>query len=143
MRVSPHFNLDEFMHPSEYIRQGEDSIKLLHPQLIDSTEKLRVYLDLPMRINNWNSGGTFQNRGWRPQNSKVGAKKSLHKKGMAIDFDSPSTPMKELFVKVWDARDWIVQNTAFRIIESFDFTPGWIHLAIGDPSIKEIVVVKP
>ena len=96
-----------------------------------------------MRINNWNSGGTFQNRGWRPQNSKVGAKKSLHKLGKAIDFDSPGTPMKELFVKVWDARFWIVENTAFRIIESFDFTPGWIHLAIGDPSIKEIVVVNP
>jgi hypothetical protein len=62
---------------------------------------------------------------------------------MAIDFDSPGTPMKELFVKVWDARDWIVQNTAFRILENFEKTGGWVHIAIGDPSIKTIQVIDP
>ncbi len=121
----------------------DHGLSLLHPELIDSTEKLRVYLDIPMRINNWHEGGQFQNRGWRPRDSKVGAKKSKHKEGEAEDWDSPGLPMKQLYIKVWDARFWIVENTAFRIIEDFRFTKSWIHLAIGDPSIKEIVVVKP
>jgi hypothetical protein len=143
MKVSANFNLQDFVHPSAFNSMDDKGLSLLHPDLIDSTQKLREHLKVPMIINNWNYGGTFQNRGWRPQNSKVGAAKSLHKKGAAIDFHSPDLKMKDLFVLVWNARQWIVENTAFRIIENFEFTPGWIHLAIGDPTLKEIQVINP
>jgi len=143
MKVSANFNLQDFVHPSAFDSKEDHGLSLLHPELIDSTQKLREHLKVPMIINNWNSGGTFQNRGWRPQNSKVGAKKSLHKKGMAIDFHSPKVTMKELFVIVWNARQWIVENTAFRILENFEHTGGWVHIAIGDPAIKEIQVINP
>jgi hypothetical protein len=62
---------------------------------------------------------------------------------MAIDFHSPDTTMIELFKLIWNNRDWIVANTAFRIVESFTATPGWVHLAIGDPEIKELQVITP
>lgn len=137
------FHLYEFVPQSAYNSLEDHGLSLLHPQLIDSTEKLREYLGVSMIINNWYNGGTFQNRGWRHPDSKVGAKKSLHKKGMAIDFHSSDVAIKELFVLVWNAREWIVENTAFRILESFDDTPGWVHIAIGDQSIKTIQVIKP
>jgi hypothetical protein len=143
MKVATNFNIQDFVHPSVFNSMEDHGLSLLHPDLIDSTQKLREHIDVRMILNNWHSGGTFQNRGWRPQASKVGAKNSLHKKGMAIDFHSPDVTMKELFVLVWDARFWIVENTAFRIIENFEFTPGWIHLGIGNPEIKEIKVINP
>ena len=137
------FHLYEFVPQSAYNGLEDHGLSLLHPELIDSTQKLREHLGVRMIINNWYNGGTFQNRGWRSPDSKVGAKKSLHKRGMAIDFHSPDVTIKELFVLVWNAREWIVENTAFRILESFDHTPGWVHIAIGDSEIKEIVVIKP
>jgi uncharacterized protein YcbK (DUF882 family) len=143
MKVSEHFQLQELVPQAAFTEMGEKAIELLHPDLIDSIEKLRVQLAVPLRVNNWNSGGTFQNRGWRPRNSKVGAKKSLHKEGKAVDFDSPGLPMIELFKLVWNNRDWIVKNTAFRIIESFTATPGWVHLAIGDQDETELKVITP
>jgi hypothetical protein len=143
MKVSSNFILQDFVHPSVFNSMEDHGLSLLHPELIDSTQNLREHIDVRMILNNWNSGGTFQNRGWRPQASKVGAKNSLHKKGMAIDFHSPDVTMKELFVLVWDARFWIVENTAFRILESFDNTPGWVHIAIGPKEWTEIKVVKP
>lgn len=143
MQVSPHFTLQELVPQATFIEKGESAIELLHPELIDSLEKLRVHIGVPLRVNNWNSGGTFQNRGWRSPDSKVGAKKSLHKRGMAVDFDSPGLPMIELFKLIWNNRDWIVANTAFRIVESFEYTKGWVHLAIGDPEIKELQVITP
>jgi len=51
--------------------------------------------------------------------------------------------MIELFKLVWNNRDWIVKNTAFRIIESFTATPGWVHLAIGDQDETELKVITP
>lgn len=142
-QISPHFHLEELVPQRTYQELGDKAIELLHPDLIDSLEKLRVHLGVPLRVNSWNSGGTFQNRGWRPKDSKVGAKKSLHKLGKAVDFDSPGLPMIELFKLVWNNRDWIVKNTAFRIVESFEYTRGWVHLGIGDPDETELKVITP
>jgi hypothetical protein len=141
-QISPHFHLEELVPQRTYQELGDKAIELLHPDLIPSLEALRVKLDLPMRINNWNSGGTFNFRGYRPDWYKGGAPKSFHRRGMAIDCDSPGTPMKELFVAVWDLRDWIMEHTKFRRIESFEDTPGWCHLDLGPNTGKDILVVR-
>ena len=143
MKVATNFELQDFVPPSAFNSREDHGLSLLHPDLIDSTQKLRDHIKVRMIINNWNSGGTFRNRGWREPDSKVGAKKSLHKQGMAIDFHSPDTTMLELFKLIWNNRDWIVKNTAFRIVESFTATPGWVHLAIGDQDETELKVITP
>jgi hypothetical protein len=147
------FKITELVPQATYQEFGEDSIQFLHPDLIPSLNALREKLGYGLIANNWDSGGTFNFRGYRPDWYKGGAPRSLHRKGMAIDFHGAGVPMKQLCIDIWQLRDWIPENTAFHRIESFEVTArknrrgeivsGWCHLDMGGPKPKELVVFMP
>lgn len=93
MKISEHFVAQEFLPRATFnaIMKTEDPLKeffkLVNPKIIAVAEFYRNFFGVPIIVNNWHSGGTYEYRGWRPKNCKVGAKKSQHKLGNAFDCD--------------------------------------------------------
>ena len=88
MKISDHFDLRELVDPSTFENEGENAINFIDSRIPVLLEKIRQLCgNKPMTINTWHVGGKFQYRGFRPQYVKVGAAKSMHKSGKAVDFD--------------------------------------------------------
>lgn len=88
MKVSNHFDIREFVPRSLYEAEGCRAIRHLDLRLINVIEAIRALCgNKPIRVNDWHYGGRFQYRGFRPADSTVGAARSMHKQGKALDFD--------------------------------------------------------
>ncbi|HPG33181.1 MAG TPA: D-Ala-D-Ala carboxypeptidase family metallohydrolase [Lentimicrobium sp.] len=88
MKISEHFDIRELVDKATYTRNFGQSIKLIDPRIPVLLEKIRELCgNRPMTVNNWHIGGQFQYRGYRPPDCQIGALKSMHKQGKAVDFD--------------------------------------------------------
>ena len=87
MMVSAHFDIREFVPKPIYDQYGANSIWFIDHRLIEGAEWLRAHFNAPIIINNWHTGGKFQERGFRVPTTTTGARLSQHKFGRAIDFN--------------------------------------------------------
>jgi hypothetical protein len=82
-----HFLVEEFLPPDLYNQFGERGLYLLmDPRILWTMDALRDHFGVPITVNNYHSGGQFQQRGFRSDLS-VGALLSQHRYGRACDFD--------------------------------------------------------
>lgn len=139
MKINKYFDMREFIPKSEYnkiMKLREDDrlnafYKLINPKIVDIASKLREMFNRPMIINNWHTGGNYTMRGWRPTNTKIGAKKSMHKKGMAFDFDVKGltdSQVKEFIMN----HEKELYAIGVRRMENEEDSATWTHLDIKD-----------
>ncbi len=88
MKISDNFELQELVPPETFNAMGPGSVSLIDPRLLKVLERIRILCgNRAMTINNWHRGGKFKYRGYRPKTCTVGASKSMHRDGKAVDFD--------------------------------------------------------
>lgn len=137
MKINKYFDIREFIPESEYnkiMKLSEDDrlnafYKLVNPKIIEIATYIRELFGKPMVINNWHTGGTYSLRGWRPANTKIGAKKSMHKKGKAFDFDIKGLSddvVKDTIIK----HEKELYKIGVRRMESREDAGTWCHLDI-------------
>ena len=79
-----------FFYPCEFLPRGICDLRKLDPRLLKIADHIREEYG-PMICNTWwnkrleERWGFHQWRGWRPRDCKVGAAKSQHKEGKALD----------------------------------------------------------
>lgn len=126
-KVSTHFELEEFINPETFEKEGEKSLYLIDKKLIDIAEFIRIDTGKPVTINNWHIGGKFKESGLRDVNSKTGSPRSAHKSGRAIDVK----------IKGWTGEDWyeyVKKNSkrlyelGLRRIEDRKIATTWCHM---------------
>ena len=152
MKINKYFDMREFIPKSEYnkiMKLREDDrlnafYKLINPKIVDIASKLREMFNRPMIINNWHTGGNYTMRGWRPANTKIGAKKSMHKKGMAFDFDVKGltdSQVKEFIMN----HEKELYAIGVRRMESEEDSATWTHLDKKDVKgyTNRIYVFRP
>lgn len=144
MKISEHFFAEELVPEYIYKRFGQSSTWFINPRLVHALEWLRTKSGWRLKINDWHTGGKFQNRGYRLPDTKVGGSLSQHKLGNAADFSSPDATPKELY-------DFILAHEAdaikagFTTLEDFGSTGTWVHADtrfIASPQTK-LLIVKP
>lgn len=95
-------------------------------------------------VNNWNHGGSFQNRGLRNIDSGVGSKYSAHKRGAALDCnfaDASAVEIREIMKKAgcfkpgFKDRTDLGEDECFRHIGRVEMTQSgkpisWFHFDI-------------
>ena len=107
-----YFDIKELVDINVYQLHKEDSIRFFDPRLIETIEWIRENIASPITINNWDSGGSFTQRGLRHNRSSLVRNKhriylSAHVLGMAFDFDVKGKTAKEPWVEAthgWKAR---------------------------------------
>ena len=82
------FEIYELVPPEMMNKSEEELLKLFDENLLIVVDKLRKALGKSITINNWKSGGQYKYSGYRPQQCKIGAPKSAHKRGIALDLKS-------------------------------------------------------
>lgn len=135
IKVTKNFFQDEFLSP------GVTDISVMDIKIILVAQWIRDQLGRSVTINNYATGGQYKLSGFRPQNTTIGAKKSAHKEGKAIDIKVSGMTAKEVF-------EWCLQKAdelyamGIREIEDQRFTPSWVHLSTrGNHS--RIKIIKP
>ena len=80
-----------------------------------------------MVCNNWKRGGTFQNRGFRPATSTVGAKRGSHRFAKGFDVSSPVMTTQQMFDVIEEKKD--TAPCKFRIQRTKNgVTPTYLHI---------------
>lgn len=98
------FQIQELVGPKEYARDGELCWRYLRTELLETLLFVRRdILKVPMTVNTWNSGGRFDERGFRSNVSDIVKEKtkagklyiSAHMLGCAVDFDAKGMTAEE------------------------------------------------
>lgn len=98
-KPAKYFDIHELVDPDTLAELNQDAWTLLDQKAVDTIDWIREKTGKLMTVNNYEWGGRFKYRGYRPENCTVGAPKSAHKKGMAFDFDVKG--MSSQAVRMW------------------------------------------
>jgi len=141
MKISPHFDLREFVPKAIFDQYGANSIWFLDDRLIEGAEWLRAHFNAPITINNWHTGGSFQNRGFRAPNTTVGARLSQHKFGRAIDFNVAGMTAAQVAKDLIDSGH--IDDSPWTTIEDPAHTATWTHLDMRQTRSNDLLIVRP
>ena len=104
-----YFDIRELVGPEVYDKHGQNSWFVLSTELLETIYFIRHKKGVSMTVNNWHTGGRFQERGHRANTQKIMRDKtanrvlytSAHPLGMGIDFDFKGETAEE-------TRDWLL-----------------------------------
>jgi hypothetical protein len=142
MKLSDNFDIEEFVPKAIFAGWNKRSIMFLDPRLIALAEFHRTFFDLPVYVNNWDSGGAFSLRGFRPPNTTTGGNLSQHKFGRAYDSNTSGMTAKEVYDVIL-ANEKAFMKAGLTTMENVDFTKGWNHLDIRWTGLDHILIVNP
>ena len=148
--VNRNFYLDEFVDPVTYFTEPDNGLSKIDPSLIDLVQLLRDLYGKPISINGWwkhlpeNMDDPVAFLQWCEDNKvpvwsglrtglcKIGASKSAHKLGKAID---PKGPEDEFFKIVKDNAQRFY-DLGLRRLEDTSITKGWLHMDTEERNCK-------
>lgn len=124
------FKVQELVSPAVYDLLGDDAIRLLDSAFLTDVDKFitDVKKDLKVKsvtVNDWLWKGNYTQSGYREFKTTVGAKKSSHKSGLAVDLKFKGATNKDCY-------DYLLKNQhrypRIRRIETLEATPTWLHV---------------
>lgn len=142
MKVSQNFTLQEFVPEIVHKQFGDKAIQFVDPKIIQVVETLRQFIGKPVTVNNWNSGGQYQESGFRHPYTDTGAKLSQHKFGRAADVKVEGMTSKQVY-------DFVIVNklklmaAGLTTVENIAATPSWVHLDVRPSLVKDLQIVNP
>jgi len=140
MKISEHIDIEELVPKDIFMSKGIGCFDLIDYRIPLILEHIRTLCgDKPLIINNWLWGGSYQYRGYRPLNCTVGAKNSMHKHGMAVDFDVR-------FMKADEVRRIILDNEQELMLlglTRMESDVSWVHIDLKSTGLKHIKLFRP
>lgn len=138
---SKYFVIEELVDHETFCLLGDNAIKLFDEKLIETIDAIREILDTPLICNNWHWGGNRSNCGFRSQKCNMGATKSYHKLGLAVDLISTKMTAKEMREKLKENEDSLPYPIR---IEKWDDNGeiDWLHIDLGDTKGNKIYFFK-
>lgn len=143
IKISQNFVLQEVFGPWMILWYGAKALIFMDDRLITIAQALRDEFG-PITINNWQTKGTRQYSGYRLFNAPVGAARSMHKHGKALDLIFHRTTAAQVrdhiranqekyyalgLRRVEDGVSWLHIDTANtdHMVKSGELKPGRIH----------------
>ena len=140
-KSSPYFDLQELVCPHVFKAYGDFAWNFLDDKIIDLINTIRERIGKPIHVNNWNTGGKFDERGFRCiqcdiVRNMIEANQlyvSAHMTGKGIDFDVEGLTAEE-------TRIWLKANQRwwyhyFRL----ESAVTWVHLDLYNNTDKKII----
>lgn len=106
---------------------------LMDERLLMTIDAMREHYKRAITINNWYTGGSFRNRGFRPMTGNVGAKYSQHRFGRAVDLDVYGIPAEQV------RND--IRSGLFPEITCIEKDVNWVHIDVRN--VKRLLEVSP
>lgn len=145
--VQRFFSLRELVDEPTYKKYGDFAWNFFDDRLLETLLYVREYvLKVPMTVNDWMTGGRFQERGLRHNlskevqkytNAKPNAKQTMtaHSTGKGVDFDAKGMTAAEVRSAI--------QAAAKRLPHPIRLEDGvsWVHLDVYNDGSKDKVVL--
>lgn len=122
-----YFEIQELVDMQTYAKFGNNALMLLNPIALQGIDDLREYINTPLIINNWHTGGSYQFSGFRPMDCTKGAKYSQHRLGNAFDIKPQGMSAGELYNIILENQDHKLL-TSIKAMEDISNTPSWVHV---------------
>lgn len=126
---SKYFKLYELL-PKELYVDEEKGWDMIDAKLIETLDKIRGMLGVPLICNNWYWGGSRNYCGYRPKDCKIGAKFSQHKQGNAVDLISKKMTAEQMRKIVIENQNKLPYN--IRIERGV----SWFHFDLKNMGVK-------
>lgn len=127
--MSKHFEIHQLVPANVFARFAERSWWFIDPKLVAVLDALRDDLGVPVVINDWYTGGRFQNSGFRAPNTTVGAAMSQHRFGRAADVKALA--MKpDAVLRALNLNKEKYLALGLTTIENLEHTPTWLHIDV-------------
>jgi len=139
-----YFKVYELVCPKVYNKFGFIALQFFDEKLLVTIDWIRETLNKPIIINNWFSGGNFDERGLRCIQCSIVRDKCLsgqvyvspHILGKAVDFDVEG-------MKAEEVRKWLILNRdSIPYPIRLENNVSWVHLDVEDNGTK-IYLFKP
>ena len=141
MKLTNNFSLQEFIPSGIYKKWGDHSIWYIDDRLPHLAQFFRDRFQKPIMINTWHyidiAGTNY--RGYRPANCHVGASKSQHKFGRAIDISIEDFDLAAVYADIIKHKK-LYFDQGLRGLEDFKKTKSWIHLDMRNSQSDEIFI---
>lgn len=136
------FTIQEFVTKSVYTERGESSIYLIDERIIILAQLFRTRYG-KITINNWHTGGQYNESGLRLPDTSTGAKYSQHKYGRAADLKFTDHTPEEVYADVLK-NSKLFYEKGLRCMENIAFTKTWLHIDVRvTDKVDEILIVNP
>jgi uncharacterized protein YcbK (DUF882 family) len=124
--VPIYFKSFELVPADIFSLYGDNSFYFMDTRILWTIDQLRKYYNKIITVNNWKSGGSFSQRGYR-NDPNTGAKFSAHRFGRACDFDIQGTTSEEFrnMVRAGKLKEQLKYIT--RIEEGVN----WVHIDVA------------
>lgn len=129
------FKLYELL-PKELYKNEEEGWELLDEKLLKTIDIVREIVGVPLICNNWESGGSRNLCGFRPQNCSIGAKYSAHKKSQAVDLISSKMTAHNMRELIKKNKDKLPYNIRLEKWDKNGNEISWLHVDIIDKGVK-------
>jgi len=140
IKISENFYLDEFVGKKFYQKFGAKSRWFIDQRLIDMVQFIRTKTGKSVTVNNWATGGRFQERGLRDPKTSTGASYSQHKFGKALDFHVSgisSDDIRELIKGEWK------QELMSMGLSAIEAGISWVHIDIRNTGKDDLLIFYP
>lgn len=125
-----HFKPCEFVDRVCYARWGDNCMRYIDVRLPVIMDFLREKLGRPITINNWQTGGPFEDRGLRDATSGDFLQFSDHTYGRAIDFNVQD--ISDADVQKAILNEYTDDLITLGVTGIEDGTPTWTHIGVSD-----------
>lgn len=139
--VSKYFTIEELVDEETYNLLNDEAYKLFNPRLLETIDVVREILDVPLICNNWCWGGSRDQCGYRTSQCSIGAPKSYHKRGEAVDLISSQMSAENMREKLEKYQELLPYPVR---IEKWDDNGeiSWLHIDLGDAKGEKIYFFK-
>lgn len=145
MKISKYFYAEEFFSKKDYkeiTNNGYDPRWWLDKGLIKSLDWFKERCDgATIIINDWKWGGGYQYSGVRPFNTNIGAKRSQHKYGKAVDIKIKGYTVKEVATIIEDDFKFLNKEFGITTIEDIRLTKTWNHIDTRWTGLDKLFIV--
>jgi hypothetical protein len=119
----------KYFHPYElvdketYEKLGYDSLSLFKPFALQALDDLREFFGVPITVNNWWNGGSFQWRGLRNSSCPQYSAGSQHSIGNAFDLDVQGFTAEQARSRIIECKDHLLLHKIMRL----EGGVNWVH----------------
>lgn len=130
-----HFKIYELVDPDTYRKYGQKAWWFFDCRILKAADMLQEIFGT-CTINDWKWGGRFIYSGYRPPHCPIGAERSDHKRGTALDLKFKHATPDEVREEIKTDWRWSQYITAVELN-----TPTWTHIA--HRNVEPIQWIKP
>jgi hypothetical protein len=134
-----YFDLEELFPPELMSLPDEYLWELMDENLLIVLDRLRIAIGKPIIINNWKTGGQYKWSGYRTNSCKIGAKKSLHRVGKAVDIKIKGMTPSDILDFIQKRYD---EFPEIKRVEDVRSTPTWLHIDTKETKQKTLRIFK-